>query len=204
MGLREKQRQHTEELILRAAAASFAQRGFHGASMEEIAGAVGCAPATLYGYFKSKSELWMCLLTTRLGQYLAGVELAVEPSRGYRAGLDHLVSHFCSYAERERNFLLLLLEMLLAPSRGGAPDPEQIVAVSIQYRGMVSGLMARGIEEGILAPRSPQLLATILLGSFDSILYLWLQSPEGTEFSEMAAAAVDIFERGAMPRESNQ
>ena len=43
--------------ILTAAARAFAEHGYHGMSMRDLARATGRAPATLYNYFDSKEEL---------------------------------------------------------------------------------------------------------------------------------------------------
>ena len=45
------------EVILASAAEVFSQHGYYGSSMEDVARACDCAPATLYGYFKGKQEL---------------------------------------------------------------------------------------------------------------------------------------------------
>ena len=45
------------EMILEGAAELFAQRGFHGTSMNEVADACGLSKATLYHYYRDKSEL---------------------------------------------------------------------------------------------------------------------------------------------------
>jgi TetR/AcrR family transcriptional regulator len=45
------------EMILAEAAELFAQRGFHGTSMNEVAEACGLSKATLYHYYRDKSEL---------------------------------------------------------------------------------------------------------------------------------------------------
>ena len=43
--------------ILRAAAAVFRRRGYHGASVDQIARALKMAPGNLYYYFRNKEEI---------------------------------------------------------------------------------------------------------------------------------------------------
>jgi AcrR family transcriptional regulator len=43
--------------ILRAAAALFRRRGYHGASVDQIASALNMAPGNLYYYFRNKEEI---------------------------------------------------------------------------------------------------------------------------------------------------
>ena len=43
--------------ILKSAAAAFRRRGFHGASVDEIASALEMTKGNLYYYFKNKEEI---------------------------------------------------------------------------------------------------------------------------------------------------
>jgi AcrR family transcriptional regulator len=57
----------TREDILDAAAQVFRQKGFHGASMSDIAGALDVQKASLYHHVKSKQEILLALLDRALG-----------------------------------------------------------------------------------------------------------------------------------------
>jgi len=56
----------TREDILEAAAQVFRQKGFHGASMADIAGAVNLQKASLYHHVSSKQEILLALLDRAL------------------------------------------------------------------------------------------------------------------------------------------
>lgn len=55
----------TRELLLDAAARTFARKGFAGASVEEIAEDAGFTVGALYSHFSSKSELFLELMAGR-------------------------------------------------------------------------------------------------------------------------------------------
>ena len=66
----------TREDILDAAAQVFRQKGFHGASMSAIAGAVNLQKASLYHHVTSKQEILLALLDRALGMltdHIAGI-----------------------------------------------------------------------------------------------------------------------------------
>lgn len=66
----------TRDDILDAAAQVFRQKGFHGASMSDIAGAVNLQKASLYHHVASKQEILLALLDRALGmltELIAGV-----------------------------------------------------------------------------------------------------------------------------------
>ena len=56
----------TRDDILDAAAQVFRQKGFHGASMADIAGAVNLQKASLYHHVSSKQEILLALLDRAL------------------------------------------------------------------------------------------------------------------------------------------
>ena len=58
----ERRRQQTREHLLAAAAEVFAERGFHGASLDEVAAVAGFTKGAVYSNFKNKEDLFLALL----------------------------------------------------------------------------------------------------------------------------------------------
>src|SRR3954471_20897735 len=74
--------------ILDAAPAVFSGRGYHDASIDEIAGEAGVSKALIYEHFSSKQELYAELiarnardLTQRVAGALSGVEVEAASQR---------------------------------------------------------------------------------------------------------------------------
>src|SRR5271166_4118931 len=57
----ERRRQQTREHLLQAAAQVFAERGFHGASLDEVASVAGFTKGAVYSNFKNKEDLFLAL-----------------------------------------------------------------------------------------------------------------------------------------------
>src|SRR5215475_3909202 len=70
----------TRERLLRAAAAVFAERGYDGTRVADIAAAAGVSNGALYGHFGSKAELLVDALRTHGRQLLADL-FAADPER---------------------------------------------------------------------------------------------------------------------------
>lgn len=64
----EERRARTRAVLLRAAAAAFAERGYDGASVDVIAASVGLSKGAVYAHFPSKLELYLEVVTTLLEQ----------------------------------------------------------------------------------------------------------------------------------------
>lgn len=77
-GLRALRRHAYREAILEAAEAVFADYGFEGARMQQVAEQAGISVGSLYSVFASKAELFSDVLTHRLPELLA---LAMESAR---------------------------------------------------------------------------------------------------------------------------
>jgi AcrR family transcriptional regulator len=79
---RDEQRQETREQLLAAAERVFAGRGYHGASVAEIADAAGYTIGALYSNFSGKEALFLALLDRRQadqGEALAASRGDVDP-----------------------------------------------------------------------------------------------------------------------------
>ncbi len=58
----DRRRRLTRDHLLDAAAQVFAERGFHGASLDEVAAAAGFTKGAVYSNFKNKEDLFLALL----------------------------------------------------------------------------------------------------------------------------------------------
>lgn len=81
MGLREKRKAETRQLILEAAIKVFAQFGFEGASTRDIAQRAGVAQGLVTYHFENKDNLWRETVKAVLRDFaLIMVELPEKPS----------------------------------------------------------------------------------------------------------------------------
>lgn len=70
----------TRERLLRAAAEVFAERGYDGTRVADIAAAAGVSNGAMYAHFGSKAELLVAALRTH-GRRLLADEFAADPDR---------------------------------------------------------------------------------------------------------------------------
>lgn len=86
--------------ILTAAAAVFSEKGYHNASIREIARASGFSLAGLYYYFSSKEELLYLVQDHALEELLRGLEERLtgvhEPEQRLRILIDNQLTYFVS------------------------------------------------------------------------------------------------------------
>jgi AcrR family transcriptional regulator len=92
-----------------AAGKVFAERGFAGASTDEIAAAAGFTKGAVYSNFASKDELFFAVLTDRVNARLALAREALAESDAPRDG-DGLVAVLGRALRNDRDWELLFLE----------------------------------------------------------------------------------------------
>jgi len=76
---REESRALTRSRVITAAGEVFAERGFHAASLEDVADRAGYSIGAVYSNFRSKDDLFLSLMTERLRAF--DLELAFYRQR---------------------------------------------------------------------------------------------------------------------------
>src|SRR3954452_2989184 len=109
LSLKERQRLEREELILEAAEALLAERGYHAMAMEEIATRVGIAKGTVYLHFPSKVDLVVALFERELAAFRHVVDAAPQATGSARARLEQILAGTYEEMRSGRSRLLLTL-----------------------------------------------------------------------------------------------
>src|SRR5882724_7749933 len=84
---REQSKANTRERLLAAARSAFAESGFHGASVDEIASRAGFSTGALYSNFDGKEDLFLVLMEREIEEHSREIARAVaqRPSVSERA-----------------------------------------------------------------------------------------------------------------------
>jgi len=148
-----------KEQILDAALTLFAERGFHGASIPELAATAGIAPASLYRHVESKEQL-VNEVYRRAKALLASAlfsAVPVDASTPLREQFHHLWWALVGFARREpRAFAFLELH-----HHGDYLDAESR-AVELRVLAPIAQVVERGRAAGVLkAQPAPALIVTV-------------------------------------------
>jgi AcrR family transcriptional regulator len=158
--------------ILDAAMTVFADRGYHGSSIDEIAREAGVSKALIYEHFTSKQALWASLLDVQAAEIfrrLAAGAATAEPGEvRLRAGVDA----FLTFVEERRGAWRMLFRE--------AADPE-VAAFLDRVRGQVAGVVAALIAaEPAATPddkadrrQAIEMLAEQLVGAVQALANWW-------------------------------
>ena len=151
--------------ILTSAATAFRRRGYHGASMGEIAQALHMTKGSLYYYFKNKEEiLFFChdYSLDILLEVLARVEAAGgTPPEKLRSLVESFVHHILD--DLHGTAMTLDFQALSAPLL------RRVIAKRDRFDRGVRRLLQEGMDGGSFPPVDPKLLAFAILGALNWI-----------------------------------
>jgi AcrR family transcriptional regulator len=157
----------TREVILAAASRRFAERGYDGTSLAEIAEDVGIRTPSLFHHFPSKLELYRAVLLDGFEDWVELMDATLAgPGDGWPQVEHVLRTAFRFFGERPEFVRLARWEAL-----GGGPVlAEQLAAVlrPLFERGV--GFLDREMQEGRIRPCDARLLLLTGYGAVMSYL----------------------------------
>lgn len=178
----------TRERLLRAAAEVFAERGYDGTRVVDIASAAGVSNGALYAHFGSKAELLVAALRAHGRQELADL-LAADPSRP----VTELLLEVGRGLPRRRDCQgYLIVEALIAARRD-----RDVAALMRDYTGeridWLAGLVQAGQASGELNPAlSPGAVAhfCFLLAMGSAVITPDLHAVDDAEWAALLTCVV--------------
>ena len=137
--------EHQRHEAIRAAAAVFAEKGFHGASTRDIAQRLGIKQGSLYYYFRSKEEALGEVCLFGIDEYVARMKTIAASEQPFEAKImATITSHLTSYRERNEALKVHNDERLYLPEEKRAT----LKAMGSDYRRRLEGIFEEGIEHG--------------------------------------------------------
>lgn len=180
--------------ILDAATRVFAERGFFGAQVADIANRAGIAAGTVYLYFRSKDDVLLSLFDRTMRD-------AIHEGRAALDGID-------DPAERLRCIARLHLERLgrdrdlavvfQVELRQSTKFMAQLSTTRLRdYLGLIRDTIADGQARGVFRLHVPATLsAKIFFGALDEMATNWILSDRRYALADDAEAVVDVFLHG--------
>ena len=167
--LREQRRERRRELgrdqILDVAEGVFARKGFHDASLREIAELAEYSVGAVYGFFSGKDELYREIFLRRAPGFMSGMEEVLSSPEPPHRQLLELAGWQVEFFRRHPEYGRLVLRSgSIASALTGAPSDAGILANFRRAQEMQADLFLRGQREGLFKPGDPHLLARMFSG----------------------------------------
>ena len=183
--------------LLEHAARLFAERGFQGTSMLELATAAGVSKALLYHYYEDKYQLLVAIAEGHIDRLLALVGdvavAALPPGARLAMLIERIVNEYAS-AQCHHQVLVQDLKYLDAKDQRRIRGKERKVVAAF------AGAIAEA--HPALAGKQLEKPLTMLLFGMINWLFTWFQEDGALDYAQMARLVSD-FVRGGL-REVSQ
>jgi TetR/AcrR family transcriptional regulator, cholesterol catabolism regulator len=182
--------------ICRVAARVFYEKGYDGASMQDIAEAVGLTKAGLYHHVSSKDMLLFEIMNYGMDILEEAVLAKVKDIQDPREKLRQTILGHIDLVVRARDMEITVILHENRSLKGNLR--KQINTRKRAYIEYLEGLIARVQEQSGVAPRlSPHIAAFAVLGMINW-LYQWYHLEGPVKEEEISTAYVDFFFRGLL------
>ncbi|GAB2745333.1 AcrR family transcriptional regulator [Amycolatopsis magusensis] len=192
----------TGDRVRGAAVRLFAEKGFHGTGIRDLAQAAGLSSASLYHYMGTKEELLAVIMRECLERLLDGAAKATEGVADPRERLGRLVAlHVMSHALRPDETRVVDNELrALSPA---AQEP--VVRLRDAYERLWASAIADGIAGGVFTADEPSITRLALLEMCNGVSRWY--SPRGpltlealaAEYARLALRALESTGNGPDP-----
>jgi AcrR family transcriptional regulator len=181
--------------ILKSAAAAFRRRGYHGASVDEIASALDMSKGNLYYYFQNKEEILFACHDYSLDELLSL--------------MDQVRGEASSPADKLRRLILAFIHMMLDELQGTALTLDlqalsptllkRVIAKRDRFDHGLREIIHQGMTDGLFRPGDPKMIGFAIMGAVNWITK-WFD-PEGPMTSEEIGQRFADYLVGGLLRE---
>jgi TetR/AcrR family transcriptional regulator len=173
--------------ILKTAAAAFRERGYHGASVEEIAHALQMTKGNLYYYFKDKEEILFFCHDYSLDILLDLLKRVEKQGGSPERRLRTLIEAFVHMIIDELQGTALTMDLQALRPR----LLRKVIAKRDRFDRAIRRILREGMDKGAFAAGDPKLLTFAILGAVNWITR-WFD-PKGPARSDEIARTFSSF-----------
>ncbi|MEW6723459.1 MAG: TetR/AcrR family transcriptional regulator [Bacillota bacterium] len=144
------------ERILEAAAEVFAEKGFHQATIDQIAQTAGIGKGTVYLYFKSKERLLQALLLEGFGRIMKHASRATAAILDPKRRLLKLMEQHLHFMQQP----IPLFKLAVAEAFRG-----ELQSQARKYQELYARTLADGVAAGLFRPHDPEVVSGAIMGA---------------------------------------
>ncbi len=163
----------TRQRILEAALETFAGKGYHRASVDDIVRASGTSKGAVYHHFATKEAIFLALVDDFAARLATRVATSIAERHGALAKVEGaLAAALATFAENERLARLILLE---AVSVGPLYESKR-AEVHGRFAALIRSYLDEAMREGSIAPLDTELATLVWLGAVNEVVVQWLHA----------------------------
>lgn len=177
-----------KEEILRSAATVFAEKGYHGTTMEEVAAKLLMTKGSMYYYFKNKDDLlYHChqmIMDKSIGKMTEIINSPTTPT----SKLENAIKAHIHLATSEKSMFMVMDK----PNQHFTDEYlREILDSRTKYAQYFDQILQEGIDKGEFKPIDIKMIRMIILGALN-----WIQEwydPQGEKTGEEISEAFAMY-----------
>lgn len=179
----------TERAFIAAATELFAEKGYNGTSISDLAQELGLTTASLYYHVSGKQELLLRVLGTGMERFLQRLEDIAAQDLDPRLRLRLAVENHLSFVLEEQGSVTVFLRerRFLEP-----PYRQQYQELVERYETLFTEMVSEAMEAGAIPPGDPHLIRLAILGMINWIVE-WYKPDGRFAPEEIRATFADLI-----------
>jgi AcrR family transcriptional regulator len=185
--------------IINQAESLFAERGYEGTTMSEIADASELALATVYHCFQSKEDIFLTLVEKKIEEFLAFVQEDANLGQDTSEKISRVIHAQAGYFERNKKFFKILIFMnqfKIFSWINEQGTKGRIGRRFMDYLIFLADIISEGKKEGTFGDFDPMDMSFSLIGMLQFLIYRWIIEDENRPISVVAKSAITVFLSG--------
>jgi len=175
-----RDKEATRQRLLDAAEEVFAEKGYHGAVVEDIVRASESSKGGFYFHFPNKQAIFMALIDALAPKLARAVERAVADETDAIAQVDVALRTVLTLLARHRRLSKILLVEAVGLGHG---FDEALIHARGHFAAMIRSHLERAVAAGAIPPLDTELASWAWFGAINEIVVHWLVTgqPEDLE-----------------------
>jgi TetR/AcrR family fatty acid metabolism transcriptional regulator len=178
---RTRDKDATRQRLLDAAAAVFAEKGYHGAVVDDIIRASESSKGGFYFHFPNKQAIFLALVDALVPKLAATIDRAIAAESEPVAQLDAALRTVLETFSRHRKLSKILLVEAVGLGHG---FDEKLMQTRGRFAQMIRGYLDRAVAAGAIAPMDTEIVAWAWFGAINEIVVRWLVSGQPAQLEQ--------------------
>lgn len=164
----------TRQRILDAAEEVFAEKGYHGAVVDDIIRVAKTSKGGFYFHFPSKQGIFLALIDVLAPKLMTAVDRAIEDEDTATGKVNAALRIVLEQFSRHRRLSKILLVEAVGLGHG---FDEKIVEIHGQFASMIQRYLDLAVAEGVIEPLDTDVAAYAWFGAINEVVVRWLVTP---------------------------
>ena len=186
----------TKEIIKRTALSLFAQKGYYGTTMNEIAELVGIKTPSLYFHFRGKEELFFSVYEDLANEYVSLMDRIMNTTESMEIEdrlfyiFEQFIIYYIDNPEKQSFWSQIIL---FTPPELKERFFAHVLNCDIRSQKKMQEILAREIEQGKLRKGSPFKMSWSFRSMRQGIIYWLMMAPELRREELIEACWTDLW-----------